>query len=198
VSLLVVLDGRDYRTRAKLPIIVDNLIAQKRIRPIALALVQHGGQARFIEYMCNDATLGFLLREVLPLAQAQLNLLDIQKQPGAYGILGASMGGLIALYTGLRAPQIFGQVLSQSGAFGFGLPNMDSVIFDLIRLMPAPPIRVWLDVGRYEFLFQANQRMRDLLTERNYRFDYREYNGGHNYTAWRDDVAHGLVALFGR
>ena len=47
VPLLVVLDGRDYATRAKLPVIVDNLIAQKRIRPIALAMPQNGGQSPF-------------------------------------------------------------------------------------------------------------------------------------------------------
>lgn len=69
VPLLFVLDGDDYVKRAKLPVIVDNLIAQKRIRPIALAMPQNGGRARFLEYMCNDSTIGFLLRYVLPLAQ---------------------------------------------------------------------------------------------------------------------------------
>ena len=42
VPLVVVYDGPDYLRRGKLATIVDNLIAQKRIRPIALALVQNG------------------------------------------------------------------------------------------------------------------------------------------------------------
>ena len=86
--LLVVLDGQDYRRRAKLTNVVDNLIAQGRIRPVALALVYHGGKARFIEYACSETTVGFLVSHVLPLAQAELNLVDIHTSPGAYGILG--------------------------------------------------------------------------------------------------------------
>jgi enterochelin esterase family protein len=38
--------------------------------------------------------------------------------------------------------------------------------------------------------------MRDLLTEAGYTLTYREYNGGHNYTAWREEVWRGLEALF--
>ncbi|MFN8374318.1 MAG: alpha/beta hydrolase-fold protein [Anaerolineae bacterium] len=39
--------------------------------------------------------------------------MDIQQHPGAFGVLGASMGGLMALYAGLRMPALFGQVISQ-------------------------------------------------------------------------------------
>lgn len=196
VPLLFVLDGKDYFTRAKLPIIVDNLIAQKRIPPIALAAPQHGGRARFVEYLCSDATIGFLVLQVMKIAQKNLNLIDIEKNPGAYGILGASMGGLMALYAGLRAPEIFGRVISQSGAFGFDISGRETVIYDLVRNSPPRPINLWMDVGRYEWLITANRKMRDTLTKKGYTFTYREYNGGHNYTFWRDEVAHGLETVF--
>jgi enterochelin esterase-like enzyme len=39
--------------------------------------------------------------------------------------------------------------------------------------------------------------MRDLLLGRGYDVTYREFNAGHNYPAWRDDVWRGLEALFG-
>jgi enterochelin esterase family protein len=35
-----------------------------------------------------------------------------------------------------------------------------------------------------------------LLQERMYNVAYREYSGGHNYTAWRDDVWRGLEKSF--
>ena len=70
------------------------------------------GETRFIR-ACGESTLLFVAAQVLPLARAHLNLLDPAKHPGAYGVLGASMGGLMALYTGLRLPRIFGHVLSQ-------------------------------------------------------------------------------------
>lgn len=195
VPLIVVYDARDYIARGRITQIIDNLIAQGRIQPVALALLDNGGPARGIEYSCNDATIGFVTREVLPLAQEHLQLIDSARHPGAYGVLGASMGGLMALYTGLRVPSIFGYVLSQSGAFE--LDNTGTVTVPLVRHMPVQPLRIWMDVGKYEGLLEPNRRMYSLLQERGYDVKYREYCGGHNYPAWRDDVWRGLEALFG-
>lgn len=195
--LLVVYDGPDYLRRAQLTTLVDNLIAQKRIRPVALALLQNGGPERFMEYACSESTLAFLLSQVLPFARQHLNLLDPQQSPGAYGVLGASMGGLMALYTGLRLPHIFGKVLAQSGAYA--LNNFEQVVFDLVQHGPLRPLDIWMDVGRYDMLelLAANRRMLDVLMNKGYRLTYREYNAGHNYPAWRDEVWRGLEMLFG-
>ncbi|HSD84185.1 MAG TPA: alpha/beta hydrolase-fold protein, partial [Anaerolineae bacterium] len=119
VPLMIVYDGYEYLNRGKLTTIVDNLIADRRIRPIALAFLQNGKSRRNVEYLCSDATITWLEREILPLAHEHLRLLDIAEHPGAYGMLGASAGGLMAMYTGLRMPEIFGNVLCQSGAFSF-------------------------------------------------------------------------------
>ncbi len=194
--LLVVYDAQDYLTRGRITQIADNLIAQGRIQPIAMALVDNGGPARGIEYSCNEATVGFIMSEVLPLARERLNLVDPAEHPGAYGVLGASMGGLMALYTSLRVPEVFGRVLSQSGAFELG--DSQTVVSPLVRHLPPQPLRIWMDVGRYEWLLEPNRRMRDLLGERGYDVTYREYNAGHNYPAWRNDVWRGLEVLFGR
>jgi enterochelin esterase-like enzyme len=194
VPLLVVLDGQDYWKRAKLTTLVDNLIAQGRIQPVALALVQHGAAARFVEYMCSDATLHFLTGDVIPLAQAHLNLLPLDS--GTYGILGASMGGLTALYAGLRLPQCFGTVISQSGAFGFRLMGQDTVIHDLVRYLPPRNLHITLDVGRYEWFLSHSQAMRDTLQAAGYALGYREHPGGHNWTSWRDELPQALEAMY--
>jgi enterochelin esterase family protein len=198
VPLVVVWDGRDYYRRAKLHRVVDNLIAQKRIQPLALAMVDNGKEARFLEYSCNDATLAFLMLQVLPLAHTQLNLLGLEAAQGAYGMLGASMGGLIAMYTAARLPHIFGKVFSQSGAFSMG--DHPAVIFDLLHSAPRLPLKLWLDVGKYDFsgLITANEQMFALLREKGYPFETRVYPAGHNYTAWRDDLWRGLEYLFGK
>ncbi len=198
VPLLVVWDGHEYMQRGQLNDIVDNLIAQRRIRPLALAFIDNGGErTRTIEYMCSEASLYFLVTEVLPLATRILNLVDIHAQPGAYGVAGSSMGGLMALYTGLRLPEIFGHVLSQSGAFYWA--GLDLVLFNLIEHLPAHPLKVWLDVGMFDLpgLLVANQRMRTLLTQKGYALTYHEFNAGHNMPAWRDDIYRGLEVLFG-
>lgn len=194
VPLVVVWDGFDYLRRARLPVIVDNLVLQKRIRPVALAMVQNGGLARLQEYSCSDVTLGFLQSVVLPTAQKLLNL---SQETGSYGVMGASMGGLMALYTGYRLPEIFGKVLSQSGAFT--VITQDTVIYDLIQNGIKKPLRIWMDIGKYDFgsLTRANPRMLEILRGRGYDVTYREYPAGHNYPAWRDNVWRGLEHLFG-
>ncbi len=58
VPLLIVYDGVDYLRQAKLNVIVDNLIAEKRIRPFAMALVQNSRTARSVEYSCAEFDAG--------------------------------------------------------------------------------------------------------------------------------------------
>ena len=146
--LLVVWDGKEYLRRAKLPLIVDNLIHQGRIRPVALAMIENSQAGRAVEYSCSESTLVFLSDLVLPIARQELNLIDNTSQPGAYAVMGASMGGLIALYTGLRLPDIFGHVISQSGAFV--LDRHEMVVFDLVSQTPPGDLNIWMDIGIYD------------------------------------------------
>jgi enterochelin esterase family protein len=52
-----------------------------------------------------------------------------------------------------------------------------------------------MDVGKFEYLLKTNQRMSELLVEKNYQVCCREYPGGHNHTSWRDDLWRGLEYL---
>jgi enterochelin esterase family protein len=194
VPLLIVYDGQDYMQRGKLATMVDNLIADKRIQPIAMAFLPSGGRWRSVEYACSDATLHWVEQIVLPVARDQLNLLDIRKSPGSYGVLGASAGGLMSMYTGLRMPDIFGKVLSQSGVSA--LDGRDFATVDLVKYKHAHDIQIWMDAGKLEFLLEDNRRMSALLDQKGYNVAYREFSGGHNYTAWRDDVWRGLEGMF--
>lgn len=192
VPLLVVYDGFDYLHRGKLNIIVDNLIAMKRIHPFAMAMVQNGGIARSIEYSCGETTLGFLTECVLPLAKEELDLEPIRA--GGYGIMGASLGGTMALFTALRLPQIFHKVLCQSGAFI--APDYQSVVVDLVRYAPRIENKIWMDTGRMEWLLEGNRQMYKYLKEKKYRVTFHEHSGGHNYTSWRNDLWRGLETLY--
>lgn len=192
--LVVVYDGFEYYSRDHLPTIVDNLINQRRIRPIALAMVAHGGPARGIEYACSEATVGFLMEHVLPLAEEYLKIIPAQAAAGSYGVIGASAGGRMALFTALRVPGIIGRVLSQAGAFKFD--EYESVLFDLVRYPPHRGVKVWLDCGTFDSLLPGNRDMAALLLERGYEGGYLEYHAGHNHPAWRDHIAAGLEALY--
>ena len=194
VPLLFVYDGPDYLRRAKLNVIFDNLITEKCVHPFAMALVQNGGAARTIEYSCSESTLELLIECVLPMAQEQLDLEPAEK--GAYGVMGSSLGGSMALFTALRLPQVFHKVLSQSGAFI--APDYQFVVVDLVKCAPPPEIDIWMDAGCLDWLLDGNREMYALLKEKNYPVKYCEFSGGHNFTAWRDDIWHGLEALYNK
>ncbi len=46
-------------------------------------------------------------------------------------------------------------------------------------------------------LLDANRRMFPHLKNHGYEVEYREYNAGHNYPAWRNDVWRGFETLYG-
>lgn len=196
VPLLLVYDGNNYLYRGKLLAIVDNLIAAGRMQPIAMAMINHGRGSRHAEYGCSDATLAFIAQTVLPAARLELNILDLDHFPGAYGVLGASMGGLMAVYTGLRMPDVFGQTISQSGAFQ--LENFTPVVFDLVKHLPRIKTRIWLDVGLYDigYLLTGNRSFQEYAQIYGCEVVYREYAGGHNFTSWRNEVWRALEWAF--
>ncbi|HEX2618777.1 MAG TPA: alpha/beta hydrolase-fold protein [Phototrophicaceae bacterium] len=198
VPLVLVYDGKDYLRRAKLPQIIDNLIDQGKIEPVGLALVENAGKARFTEYNASEACLALIIQLVLPLAQRHLNLIDVESQPGAYGVIGASMGGLMALYTGVRLPSIFGKIISQSGSFQFDFMKHETVLKVLLRTLPTQPLMIWQDVGLFEWLLNTNRQAQALLQERGYNVTYREYAGAHNFTCWCDQLPEALIATFGK
>lgn len=192
-ALLVVLDGQDYAARGRITAIVDNLTALGTITPLALALVYHHRQARMAEYICSDATLLFIRERVLPLAQHELFLAPPETLSGHYGLLGASAGGLQALYLSYRAPELFGRVLCQAAMFSMG--EHDVAIYEWAHSHPAPG-QVWLDVDRHDSFLETNRRMRRLLKERGASVHYHEYAAGHNYTAWRNQLPDALATMF--
>ncbi|MCC6615188.1 MAG: esterase family protein [Anaerolineae bacterium] len=196
VPLLIVLDGSDFYKRASIVPIVDTLIASQRIRPIALALIDNSPAGRLLEYATNDATLALLHDVVVPFVGQRIPLLDEKVTPGIHGVAGASLGGLMSLYAGLRIPHIFGHIISHSGAFAVD-PERRFVVVDLAAHAPLPPLKLWLDCGIYEPLIAANRQMSALLRARGYDFHYQEYHGGHNYSAWRRMLPRALETVYG-
>jgi enterochelin esterase-like enzyme len=188
-DLLVVLDGQDYLVHQRLHRVVDALIDARRIRPIAIAFVYHGGSARFPEYSCSESTLNFLVDRVMPFARAELGL---PVRPAA--VLGPSLGGLMALYAALRRPDVFDRVVSQSGTFE--IPDHEMVTGDLVRHLPTVPIHVRLSAGTFEWLANPVARMAALLRSRGYDVSHRPFVGGHNHRTWAEDALEAMEGLF--
>ena len=177
-----------------LPTVLDNLIADSAIPPVVAVLADSvDNETRTRELQRHEPFVEFLTAELLPWAHDRLSFADDPAQTVAAG---ASLGGLTAAFCGFRRPDVFGLVLSQSGAFQRGLPE-DFARADRL------PLRLYLDVGTLETtpfeqfasLYHANLHMRDVLIAKGYDVSFQEFPGGHDYLWWRETVADGLVAL---
>jgi len=152
---------------------------------------------RTAEMTCNDLFANFLAQEVVPWMHEKYHA----SRGAADAIIGgSSLGGLQAMFTAWRHPDVFGNVLSLSGS-NWWKPEGDAEPSWLIRQLaaaPAVPVRVSMSVGLMEVHDQldTNRHLRDVLIAKGYWLRYAEFNGNHGYVSWKSDLPKRLSALF--
>lgn len=212
--LLVMLDGEAYGddepATIPMPAILDGLIGNREIPPTVAVLVDNMGR-RDRDLFGSEPFADFLATELVPWVHTQCEVSD---DPARVVLGGFSAGGLCAAFTAMRHPEVFGNVLAQSGAFlwypGYytkEFPDYATETGWLTRQFvakPRLPLRFYLEVGRFErgnYLgdnLAENRRFRDVLEAKGYPLTYREYNGDHSALCWRGSLADGLIALLGQ
>ncbi|MEN8171791.1 MAG: alpha/beta hydrolase-fold protein [Chloroflexota bacterium] len=202
-GLLLGFDGWGLIKWVNLPTILDNLLAENRIPPLVAILPDSLGETRSTELGCYPPFDDFLIQELLPWARQIYHITD---DPSQSVIGGISLGGMASAYTSLRHPDIFGSVLSLSGAFFYSISHMSSVDW-LVRQFVGTeklPLRFYMDAGLLETkvdpeegisILMGNRHMRDVLDAKGYSVHHAEFNGGHNPVCWRGTFADGLLAL---
>lgn len=209
-GLLVLMDGAYYQDSEMIPgpVILDNLIAKKKIPPLVVAFVKHGLTTRIPDLSCSKPFADFLCKELVPQVRSEYH---VSAEPERTTIGGLSLGGLMASFCALHHSEIFGNVLSQSGSYWWypgGIEEADEVLRNgepgwLTREYAAAPrkaVRFYLEIGRFEedgfgTGCSEHRRFRDVLKAKGYSVQYSEYSGGHDYVCWRGSFADGLIAL---
>ncbi len=196
-AVAVFLDGVDCRHLMSVPATLDNLLAAKRIRPtVALFVDSQGTRGRDLVF--SDPFVTFLADELIPWAEHELNM---QAEPATSLIAGMSLGGLTASYTAQQRPDVFGNVLSQSGSFWRRRPERPSIaegwLPGEIAARDRAGVRYFMEVGLFEApgMVENNRRMRDVLRAKGYDVTYSEYSGGHDHVNWRVSLGDGLAHL---
>ena len=202
--LLLLFDGLAYTDLVPTPTILDNLISEGKIPPLIAVLPDSLDQdTRSRELPCHQPFVDFLTQELLPWVHEHYS---VTSDPAQTIVAGSSYGGLAAAFVGLRAPETFGNVLSQSGSFFWDRDPEDNISRELLSqhfiASPRLPLRFYLEVGLQEKwspvgMVLCNRHMRDVLTLKGYEVHYNEFNGGHDYICWRGSLADGLMALIG-
>jgi predicted alpha/beta superfamily hydrolase len=106
--------------------------------------VPHGPDRRH-EYAGDgaEAYLSFLVDTVKPLVEESF---DVAARRESRGIAGSSLGGVVSLHGLFAHPDVFGLAGVLSPAFWW---NGDR-LFELVERTPAPPARIYIDVGDEE------------------------------------------------
>lgn len=205
--LVVMFDGTAYTMLVPTPVILDNMIAKALIPPMVAIVLDNPTQtSRNDELPCNARFADFLATEVVPWMRQNYN---VTSNPKETVVAGSSYGGLASMFAGLKHPEVFGNILSQSGSFWWK-PDGDAEHEWLTRQFVASaklPVKIYMDVGLMERgptpvngpdMVVVNRHMRDILQIKGYELHYREFNGGHEYLNWRGTLSDGLLFLFGK
>lgn len=207
-AFLLLLDGWFFLRLIPTPTILDNLLDDDLIPPmVAIMVGSPFSKTRTRDLGCYPPFEKFLTRELLPWARSRYNLTD---DPAQSAVVGASRGGLMSAYMGLRHSDIFGKVISLSASFYWYPPDdvEENWLTRQFASTPKLPLEFYLEAGLLEKEvagehglrnFLADSRhMRDVLRETGYQVTYSEYHGGHNPINWTGTLANGLLALLGK
>jgi enterochelin esterase family protein len=184
-------------------VILDNLIAQGKAKPMIVVMPLGYGTLEFVrrgENTWSHAELRSrnfakfseaLLTEVIPQVENQYR---VSKDRKARAIAGLSMGGSESLLTGLNNLDRFSWV----GAFSSGgipedfqsdFPSLDAKANQQLHLL-------WIACGTDDHLIEINRQLRVWLKSKDVHHTAIETPGGHNWTLWRRNLAEFAALLF--
>lgn len=192
--LLIVHDGGDYLAYAGLGTVLDNLIADGAIPPVAAVLTEPFD--RMSEYRGNNRHVTHLIDEVLPVVEAKLRIVRRIA-------MGASLGGVASLHASWMRPGVFDALVLQAGSFvdQLGGPFHRSHAFDpVIRFLKqfgadhrTLPGRIHLSCGRFDGLINETRGMARYFADNGVDVAYTDVAAGHDWHAWRDMLRHALI-----
>jgi enterochelin esterase-like enzyme len=189
-------DGYEYlhERLGNVQVILNNLIAQKKIRPLIVVLVDHrepvnrSNNRRMQELAMNAKYLSFFTDEFVPQVELRLRLVATRTERA---IIGTSMGGLTAAYFAFARPDIFGMTGVQSPAFWF-----KPAIYNFCEQADNPPVKIFLTTGTINDALEGSQKMKEIFEKNRCTYRYVEVSQGHSWGNWRDTVADILVYFF--
>lgn len=199
--VIYLFDAFIYLNRVEVPNILDNLITEGKIEPMIAVLFGTYNNTRGILLPINFEFKNEFITVIVPLISEKYN---ISLNPKYNIIGGMSYGGLAATFIAFYHPDVFGKVLSQSGSFWRGIELSDSygnevrndwMINQFIK-EDKKTIDIFLDWGLQEnMVLGSNRKMVRILNKKNYKFDYIEFNGWHDWSNSRKTFPIGLMYL---
>ena len=194
-------DAAGWTVVGRANLILDNLLAQGKIKPMVVVMPLGYGTMSFVRdhgVWNQRATIDqntslfskALLTEVMPQVESAFN---ISRKREDRAIVGLSMGGLQSLTTGLTNTDKFAWVGGFSSAvhalsFDGPLATLDPKKADL-RLL-------WIACGTEDGLIEPNRKFIAFLKSKDMPVTQIETPGMHTWMVWRDNLIHFAPLLF--
>jgi enterochelin esterase-like enzyme len=192
-------DERGWATQGKADLILDNLIASNKAKPMLVVMPDGNVNAQGF----GENTLRMFERElklcIIPFVEKNYRA---ETSSGSRALAGLSMGGIQTLYAGMNNTDLF----SYLGVFSSGwiLPlqsdladkqndfmkkNLDKIKNNMKLL--------WIGIGGKEDIAYNNcQTMISKFNEMNLKYTYSDYPGGHAWPVWRNNLYNFAQLLF--
>jgi enterochelin esterase family protein len=185
-------------------LVFDNLIAEGRMTP-AIIVMHASDVDRAAKTRRGDDNLrqfeAILIDELAPLVKERYR---VRTDASSWAVAGVSLGGEFAVYTGLRHPELFGNIGSISGSLvprgddEDGLPSMDQRFGpSLARSNVSKNYKlIWIGCGAADNVCRGSRVFVQRLQAANVVHTWREYEGAHQMPVFRRELVDFLQALF--
>ena len=195
-------DASGWTAVGRANVILDNLIAQKKAKPMLIVMtlgygvpeVVKPGSAGLGDPVMRDRNYDkfrdALFTEVIPAVQKEYRALDSQRDRA---IAGLSMGGAESLYIGLNAIDKFGYIGSFSAG---GSVDTEKMFPHLNEKSNAQLKLLYIACGTDDRLIEPNRKFREFLTTRGVKFKPVETPGAHVWMVWRRNLTEFAQKLF--
>ena len=196
-------DANGWTAVGRANIILDNLIAQGKAKPMIIVMPLGYGEPKVLEPHSGvfhdpditqrnfDKFREALLTEVIPKVESAYL---VKKDRNSRAIAGLSMGGSESLLTGLNTLDKFSWI----GAFSSGgitpefdkeFPSLDSKANQQLRLL-------WIACGTDDHLIELNRNLRTWLASKSIEHADIETPGAHTWMVWRRNLTEFAPLLF--
>ncbi len=192
-------DERGWATQGKTDLILDNLIADKKAVPMLIVMPDGNIPMQAFGEDVLSAFESELKQCIIPYVEKNFR---VKPEANSRALAGLSMGGIQTLYAGVNNTQLFSYLgVFSSGwiqgmqtdlankQYAFMKSNVDRINANLKQF--------WIAMGGKEDIAWKNcQAMMEKFDEMKIKYTYSEYQGGHTWPVWRNNLYNFAQVLF--
>lgn len=187
-------DQRGWATQGRTDLILDNLIAEGKAKPMIIAMLDGnmggaGGLAGFNENVLKSFE-NELKQGAIPFVESNFR---VEADAKSRALAGLSMGGLQTLYAGIKNTNLFSSLGVFSSGWFANNTKLSDPQYEFMKTNAATinsnlkPL--WISMGgKEDIAYQNCQIMMKKFDEMGINYQYSEYAGGHSWPVWRHDL----------